>query len=170
MDYQIFWIISISLVWGHPHYTTTSSSVQFSSSHHSNALSLPPSLSTSANRTALLGASASETTSASHAYRLQQLTNGRLDWTAGDQNKRRPVWPTNGHLEGVTCLWHIKKVLLLRHIKKQETMPECLATMPCGPGTPSLSWACSSSLWPAPATATTSNNSPWLSGQALSRS
>jgi hypothetical protein len=91
MDYQIFWIISISLAWGHQHYSTTSSSVQFSSSHHSNALLLPPSLSSSTSITALLGASASETTSANHAYRLQRLTNGRPGWTAGDQNKRRPV-------------------------------------------------------------------------------
>ena len=56
-------------------------------------------------------------------------------WTASDQNKKRPFWPTKFiHSERSSCQQCIKK----RHIKMEDKTPDCLATKPRGLGTPPL--------------------------------
>jgi hypothetical protein len=84
------------------------------------------------------GTSTGSNLSTSHTYQLHQLANGKVGWTASDQNKRRPFWPTKRHSEGSNCRQHIKK--------KKERTSDCPATMPRGPGTPPFSRACSKRL------------------------
>ena len=60
--------------------------------------------------------------STSHTYQLCQPANGRLGRTAGNQNKRRPFWPMDIHLERSDCRQHFKK----GYIKMEEMMPDWL--------------------------------------------
>jgi hypothetical protein len=80
---------------------------------------------------ALLGAPTRETNSAGHAYRICQLTKGRVGWPAEIRIKEGR--PSCGH--SLNARTRSKQ---LGHIKKEETMPGCPAMMPRGPGTTSL--------------------------------
>jgi hypothetical protein len=76
-------------------------------------------------------APASETNSASHAYQICQLTNGRAGWPAEIRIK-----------EGSPgCVHSFNTRTRKRRIKKGETMPDSAGTMPRGPGTTPLSTA-----------------------------
>jgi hypothetical protein len=77
-------------------------------------------------------APASETNSASHAYRICQLTNGR----AGSPVE---ICIKDG---SPGCEDSFNTCTRKRRIKKGETTPDCLAMMSRGPGTTPLSTAC----------------------------
>ena len=112
-------------MWGQSHYSTTFSFVQFCVPHHSSALLLPLSLSTSAHctSTALHFRSASMATHpASHAYQLCQPTNDGPDKPAEIRIKGGHS-DQQDHSEGVNCLIHFKKDLPLRYTKKGEMTP-----------------------------------------------
>ena len=68
------------------------------------------------------------------AYQLRQPANGWEHWTAGDRNKRSTFGSRLVHSERSNCIQHIEK----DYIKTGDTMPDCPAMTPRGPGTPPL--------------------------------
>jgi hypothetical protein len=118
------------VVWGHPHYCTTSSSAPFSAPYPSSTLSHPLSLSRQQNgpfQVCILGYSSSRPclpTLPTHQCQTRQ--------TGRNRNKRRPDRTANHQSEGVHCQTHQEEAAI-QHITKEDTTSDCPATMPHGP-------------------------------------
>jgi hypothetical protein len=109
-------------LWGHPHDGTSSS----------NQLSCTVHLCLLASNTALFRAPMSESHYASQTCQICQLTNGRAGWPAEIQIKE-------GSPSCELSFNALVKYRAHQDNKKEETTPDCPATMPRGPGTTCLS-------------------------------
>jgi hypothetical protein len=115
----------IIIMWGQPHYSTTSSFVQFCVPHHSSAFLLLLSLSIPthcASKTVLFRSVSMAIHPASHAYQLRQPTNNGPDKPAEIRIKGGHA-DQQDHLEGANCPRHFKKDSPLRYTKKGEMTP-----------------------------------------------
>ena len=63
-----------------------------------------------------------------------EFKNSKLERGCGDTHNAV-------HSERRNCPQHIEKEAQQDYIKTGDTTPDCLATVPCGPGTPPLIWA-----------------------------
>ena len=111
---------SFVTVWGHPH-DGTPSSIQLSRSVHLCLL---------ARNTALFRAPTSESHYTGHACQICQLTNGRAGWPAEIRIKEGSPGCEHSFNAPIKYRAH-------QDNKKEETTPDCPATMPRGPGTSS---------------------------------